>query len=270
MLVWSYMGSNWCANAYLVSAFDPANKTFTTRYGTETKPTAGRPLYIFNVLEAIDMPGESFIDREKNVVYFYAPHVITGVNDVRISTYDGSMFTFDKASNIKLDGIEMKYTKNTPLNVTNTTGFTVENCVFAHGSKGASLSVTNITFKNNIVTQNGYNGISISGGNRDTLSPSNNLVENNVFTYNGRIRRQYAPAINMGGVGVKVLNNEIAYNPHEVITFSGNDHEIGYNYIHHACTESVMFIMMVGRSLSSPMTVTSVLMFIIIYSIRVL
>lgn len=239
MLIWGYMGSHWCANAYQVSEFDPANKTVTTKNGTYTMPTRSYPMYFFNILEAIDMPGESFIDRENNVAYFYAPGEITNVSDVRMSTYDGSMFSFNGASNIKLDGIEMKYTKNQPLLVSGTDKFNVENCVFAHGTKAANLSGYNITFKNNLVTQNGYGGITIDGGDRATLTPSNNIVENNIFTHNGRIRRVYAPSITLNGVGITVKGNELAYNPHEVITINtGNDIEICENYIHHACNES--------------------------------
>ena len=238
MLIWGYMGSHWCANSYMVGDFDPANKTISTKFGTYTKPTASYQIYFFNFFEAIDMPGESFIDRETNIAYFYAPNTITGANEVRLSTYTGTMFNFSGASNIKLEGIEMKYTKGQPLSVSSTEKFDVENCLFAHGSKGASLSGTNITFRNNIVTQNGYGGISIEGGDRATLTPSNDIVENNVFTYNGRTKRTYAPAINMSGVGVKIKGNEMAYNPHEVVTFGGNDHEIYENYIHHACQET--------------------------------
>jgi hypothetical protein len=84
----------------------------------------------------------------------------------------------------------------------------------------------------------GEGGISLSGGDRKTLTPSNHLAENNHIHHYARWHRMYRPAIALNGVGNKARHNFIHDAPHQAIAFSGNEHLIEFNCIERVCLES--------------------------------
>jgi len=84
----------------------------------------------------------------------------------------------------------------------------------------------------------GNGGILLNGGNRRTLTPAHHLAENNHIHHYARWNRTYRPAILLEGVGNFARHNLIHDAPHQAIAFSGNDHLIEFNEIHHVCLES--------------------------------
>ena len=61
---------------------------------------------------------------------------------------------------------------------------------------------------------------------------------NNCIHDYGQWKRMYCAGISLGGVGNRAANNLIHSAPHIAINFSGNDHIIELNEIHHVCLES--------------------------------
>lgn len=96
--------------------------------------------------------------------------------------------------------------------------------------------------KNNGVTnckiyQVGSGGINLGGGDRRTLTPANNYVENcRIYEFN-RIEKSYRPGVAIDGVGNRVSKCEIFNAPSMAILIGGNDHVIEYCDIHHVCQE---------------------------------
>lgn len=83
----------------------------------------------------------------------------------------------------------------------------------------------------------GAGGVSLGGGNRATLTPAGNYVDNcRIHDYN-RINRSYHGAINMDGVGNRISRCEIFNAPSMAILFHGNDHLIEYCDIYKVCNE---------------------------------
>jgi hypothetical protein len=78
----------------------------------------------------------------------------------------------------------------------------------------------------------GQGGISLGGGDRLTLTPAGNFVENcRIHDFN-RWARTYKGAINVDGVGNRIAHNLIYRAPGNAIYLHGNDHVIEYNEIH--------------------------------------
>lgn len=87
------------------------------------------------------------------------------------------------------------------------------------------------------IYQVGAGGVNMGGGNRKTLTPAGNYVENcRIHDFN-RIERSYRSAINMDGVGNRISNCELFDAPSMAILFHGNDHLIEYCDIHDVCSE---------------------------------
>jgi hypothetical protein len=78
----------------------------------------------------------------------------------------------------------------------------------------------------------GQGGVSLGGGDRLTLTPAGNFVENcRIHDFN-RWGRTYKGAINIDGVGNRIAHNLIYNAPAVAIYLHGNDHVIEYNEVH--------------------------------------
>lgn len=78
----------------------------------------------------------------------------------------------------------------------------------------------------------GTGGIMLGGGDRKSLTPANNYVENCEIHDVNRLDQTYKAGINMSGVGNRIANCEIYDLPGFAIYLHGNDHIIEYNKIH--------------------------------------
>ena len=84
----------------------------------------------------------------------------------------------------------------------------------------------------------GCGAIYLGGGDRKTLEPGRNFVENcEIYDYN-RLDRSYKAAVNVTGCGNIIANNHIYNAPDMAIYLHGNDHIIEYNHIHHMMLEN--------------------------------
>lgn len=90
---------------------------------------------------------------------------------------------------------------------------------------------------NSWIYQVGSGGVSLGGGDRRTLTSSNNYVENcKIFDFN-RIEKSYRPGVSVDGVGNRISKCEIFDAPSMAILLNGNNHIVEYCDIHHVCQE---------------------------------
>lgn len=83
----------------------------------------------------------------------------------------------------------------------------------------------------------GAGGVSLGGGDRRTLTPAGNYVENcRIHDYN-RVEKSYRPAVWMDGVGNRISRCDIYNAPSMAILFHGNDHIIELCKITNVCGE---------------------------------
>ena len=128
---------------------------------------------------------------------------------------------------------------------------------YRHGFTGEPLSrelgslhehiYNNTTFNRDAGTGHGivnctiYNigegAVSLGGGDRKTLTPAGNFVENCDIHHFNRWDRTYRSAVNIDGVGNRISHCKIHDCPGSAIYLHGNDHLIEYNEIHHALLE---------------------------------
>jgi len=88
------------------------------------------------------------------------------------------------------------------------------------------------------IYQVGSAGVTLSGGDRKTLSPAGHLAANNHIHHFGRLKRTYAGAIHLSGVGNRAANNLIHDAPHMAVGFGGNENVMERNEIHSVCQET--------------------------------
>jgi hypothetical protein len=78
----------------------------------------------------------------------------------------------------------------------------------------------------------GSGGVMLSGGDKKSLTPGNNTVENcRISLYNRRNKFTFA-GIRVDGVGNRIVHNEIFNSDWHGIFVHGNEHVFEYNHIH--------------------------------------
>ncbi len=260
-------------DAIRLAKIDQEEHTFTTDgphiYGFDnTKPW--NAWTAVNLLEEIDVPGEYFIDKTTEMLYFFPEDTI---NQIQVSVMDRPIISFINASEVVVEGITFEAARGMAVYIEGGGYCRIRNCTFRnlglvavcmgrgvepspniqHSFTGEARSeiigslyshlYEHPDFDFNAGKQHGienceiYNtgagGIILSGGNRQTLDPGKCFVRNcHIFNFN-RLDYSYKGAVNVQGVGNMVEHCEIHDAPRSAILLHGNDHVIEYNEIHH-------------------------------------
>ncbi len=229
--MYGYFKFDWASAAAPVCRIKPEeNKVFMSGvagYGI----AKGGTYYFYNTLEEVDMPGEYYIDKESLTLYVY-PYTDPKNADVKIAVSQNPIIRINGASNIVFDGITFTGTFGNAFEIkgdNNTlNGCTVKNI---HGWAARVNGVGN-RFYGCEIFHTGKGGISITGGNRATLTHGNNVVENCYIHDWAQVYPTYNPGIELTGCGNTATHNELARNAHLVIYYDGNEQLIEYNYLH--------------------------------------
>lgn len=241
--VHGYWAWDWANSYERVASLDTASRLVKTApphglYGFRK----GQRYYFLNVLEELDSPGEWFLDRESGQVYFWPPDDALKVNraEVLLSVLQEPFFSMRESSHLTLRSLVLEGTRATAVEIQGGASNLVAGCTIrnignygvtirggrAHGVAGCDILDT------------GDGGVSMDGGDRQTLVPGGHYVDNCHFQRQGRWSKCYVPAVLMGGVGLRATHNLIHDHPHCAILFTGNDHVIEYNEIHHIALET--------------------------------
>jgi len=97
------------------------------------------------------------------------------------------------------------------------------------------INSQNVQLSNSKIHHLGGQGVSVSGGDKNTLQSSGNTIHNNYIHHVSTKILTYAPGITVAGVGTKITHNLLEQGAGNAITFSGNDHLIEKNEAHHFC-----------------------------------
>ena len=84
----------------------------------------------------------------------------------------------------------------------------------------------------------GRGGAVVRGGDRKTLTPGGQVVENCDIYDLSRIDHTYTPAVALSGVGARIAHNRLHDVLSSALNIGGNDHTIEYNEVFNAVQES--------------------------------
>lgn len=230
----------WADSYVKVASIDTEKKEIVTEpphgvYGYQK----GKRYRVLNVLEELDMPGEWYVDRETGMLYFWPPSEIKR-GSVYVSLIEDPMVVLQDASYITLRGMTLEYCRGEAVQVLGGVGNRIAGCTLRNIG---TVAVTLREGKNNgVVSCDIYNigdgGVIIHAGDRATLTPAGNFVENCHFHDFSLWDRTYKPAISNMGVGNRIAHNLIHDAPHSAIIQNGNDHIVEYNDISRVCLET--------------------------------
>ncbi|MBP8950838.1 MAG: right-handed parallel beta-helix repeat-containing protein [Armatimonadetes bacterium] len=239
IMLHGYWFWDWADQRLKVQTIDTQQKRITL----EPKPQhaygfrKGMYYYAYNLLPELDRPGEWYLDRDSGILYFWPPSSLDE-GEVMISVLP-TLVKMTDVSHLTLNGLSFECTRGTAVSLSNVTGVRVERSIVRNtGAWGIGLSGRD----SGVVGCDLYNlaegGVSVSGGDRPTLTPAGLYVDNCHFYRFGRWNPICKPGVNVNGVGNRVTHNLFNDSPHMAIMWSGNDHLFEYNEFHSVVRES--------------------------------
>jgi len=238
--IWAhgYWWWDWADEQIPVAKIDPSSASVTLalphRYGLRDRAVFS----VSNLPEELDKPGEYWIDVERGIVYAWIPE--GGLHrEAAVSMLGEPILTLSGARDITIEGLSFEMTRAGAIVASDCEGLSIRNCTFSNlGTRAVDITGRGCVVARCLFEDIGSGGVALRGGDRRSLTHAGNVVEDCVFRRCARIMRTYNPAIGLGGVGQRAIHNEISDLPHVAIMFSGNEHLIEGNRIHHVVQET--------------------------------
>lgn len=238
----------WCFDWYdtvlPVAAINAASNTITLAvqhtYGVRPGNPSPRRWKAVHVLEELDVPGEYYVDPVAKKLYFWPPRALGPATRVVLVGAQRPLVQVEKARNLVFRGLGFELCGGDAAVVKEGAAVAFERCDFRN-IRGKAVSLVDclacrVTTCD--IQETGTGGIFVSGGNRRSLMPGENVVEDT------RIRNfsvhclTYASAVHMMGVSNVVRHCELSGAPHMAVGVYGNDHVFEYNVVSNVCMSS--------------------------------
>ena len=242
--LFGYFHFLWADATAKIGKIDPEKRTITTaeayRYGGRGMSTRQHiQYYAFNLLEEIDRPGEWYLDRQAGVLYVYPPCDLARAS-VEIGLLPVPMITMENVKHLRIEGLTFDLARYNGIVAKDCEDCLIAACTVSRMA-GNGITIRDGS-RNSLIGCDvhtiGRRATEVIGGERETLTPGNHLVENCRIHFFGRIDRTYTPAIQLEGVGHRVAHNLMYNCPSSAMRIEGNDHFMEYNEVHSAVMES--------------------------------
>ena len=241
VMLHGYWFWDWADQRYRVESIDTEQRIITLpatpshAFGFRK----GQWYYAFNLFCELDCPGEWFLDRASGILYFWPPTATPESGAALISVLPG-LVKLEKTSFVTVRGFTLEGCRGTAVTVSGGSDSQVLGCTIRNvGGSAVSASGLRHRVAGCDIYQVAQGGISLTGGDRQTLSPGGLVAENNHIHHYSRWKPVYRAGIRLDGVGNRAAHNLIHDAPHMAIGFSGNEHVIDYNELHHVVTHSI-------------------------------
>lgn len=233
--VFGYPKYGWADESSPVVKIDTEERTLETKYVSIFGIREHAPYYFYNIFEELDCENEWFLDRKTLVLYLYKPADFENA-DIRLSLSANSLIRIESGEFLNFEGFTFSCTRGNCIEACGN-NISISDCEIKNvGGWGVKAKANKFTLKNSHIHHTGEGGIMIEGGNRNTLTESENLISNNHIHHIAEIFRTYRPAVCVLGVGNRVSNNLMHDSAHMAIGFGGNENIIEYNEIYNVCT----------------------------------
>lgn len=237
--VHGYWSFDWAQSYERVQSLDLERKHVLTHPPYANYPfRIGQRFYFLNILEEVRYPGDYFIDRSSNLLYFYPEADETA--ELLISMLETPMLQLNGCRNVSVIGIDFECTRGNGVQSNGADDVRIDRCRFRHiGNTAVQLEggLRN-SVRNSTIYDCGDGGINAFGGDRKTLTPCEFQIANNHIYRIGQWSRCYYPAIHLKGVGIRAEHNLIHDLPHFGIWWWGNEISIEHNEIYSVCMET--------------------------------
>lgn len=252
---WCY---DWSDEALKAATYDPETGELRLAVkhaygiGSPWQQHSKRRFYALHVFEELDRPGEYYLDRKNNRLYFWPPGDVAN-KPVRLTLCPKPLVRADGVSHLVIRDLTIENGRDIGVQWNNCRHCRIENCLVRNmGKSGIRLNGAHVDAVRCEVTQTASYGISAYSGDRKTLTPGKCSVVGCHIHHVGRLDWQGGRAISMGGCGNRIANNLMHHGPTGAVSYGGNEHVLELNEIHNVCIHySDVGVFYTGRDWSS-------------------
>lgn len=250
----------WEDPAIRVDTIDP--KTRTIKFGAGIpngigskyhRPKDGGPIgsgeepwAAINLPEEIDQPGEWAIDFANRRLILWPRHADAD-DEIIITQFDQPVIAVNGATDLAFENLVIEHSLGDGIVLEGVDRCLVAGCVIRNiAGRGVVLHGMNSGIRSCDIHDIGEGAVYVSGGDRKTITKSNNFVVNNHLHNFGILKRQYSPGIGVGildnpanpavvrdAVGIRCANNVIHHAPRDAFLYSGNDNLYELNEVYY-------------------------------------
>ncbi len=198
--------------------------------------------YGLNLLCELDAPGEYYVDRDRGILYWYAPEAFDRKSDfVTVSVLSAPyMLSVSNFDNLTLNGLSFRGGRCSAIDVAGGENVRLKDCRIAQFGCDA-LHLTdgkNHTVEGCLLQELGCSGIVARGGDRKNLDPAGYVVENTIVENFSLFKHTYEPAVLFDGAGLSIRHNLFQGSTSSALRINGNDVLIEYNQFFDLVKES--------------------------------
>mgnify|MGYP001186422759 CR=1 FL=1 len=240
VMLHGYWFHDWADQRYRVESIDTRQRVITL----PAKPQhafgfrKGQWYYAYNLLCELDRPGEWYLDRETGLLYFWPPAGTPDRGTAFVSVLP-RLVKMAETSFVTLRGFTLEGSRGDAVSISGGRECRILGCVIRNvGGSAVAASGFRHRVAGCDIYQTAQGGIALTGGDRKTLTHGELEAVNNHIHHYSLWKPVYRAGIGLGGVGNRAAHNLIHDAPHMAIGFSGNEHVIEYNELHHVVTNS--------------------------------
>ena len=207
-----------------------------------------QPWFAYNLLEEITQPGEWYLDRVAGLLYLWPPAGFNAGSDVVVSLLESPLLKLTKADYVGFRGFTLESARHLLLESLGGRGITADRLTLRN-SGGAAVEVrdfwssqealrrdsTETRLSRCTIVNCGHLAVRLIGGDRQTLTRSNNVIEDCDISRYGRFQSSGVMGIYLNGCGATLRHNRIHHAPDRAIDYAGNDHLLEFNELDHLC-----------------------------------
>lgn len=240
-----YFGYGWADDMVPVKAIDKKDSTihagmFTTYFFDNGKDF--NRWYALNLPEEMDREREYVLDSAGRKFFFYPEE--GRIEKVRLNVLEGPVIAITGCQNVTIEGIYVQNGRGEGISISKSSDIVIDRCTIRNvGNTGVSIDRSQKEaghdngVRNCLIYDTGSGGVILCGGDRKTLEPARNFVENcKIFRFN-RIEKSYKPGVAIYGVGNRITKCDIHDAPSMAVQLHGNNHVIELCDIHKVCDE---------------------------------
>lgn len=187
------------------------------------KESVGR-VRLYGSRNFVDSDGEYWVNPQGSEIIYRAP---TAPTWAELSYMDQPLILMEGARQIEIRGLEVINGRSDGIRIRKSEEVLIEDVTLrGHGRHAIDAEGTQIRIRRVRIRDIAQGGIMLDGGDRITLTPAGNRIEDSVIERFAQVIYCYRPAVHLKGVGNGVINTIIRDAPHQGIQINGNDHVV--------------------------------------------
>lgn len=239
--VTGYLSNDYWGEVIPIKSIDKTTQKINLERYSTYGLSANARWRIANAPEAIDLPGEYYIDPIKKIIYLYPDKTLTSADKITLMGSDKTIINIDNAENITFEGITFDKTYGTALRLSNSSNVKITNCVFENiGDCAVEINSCDTTTVNNCKFINNENvPVRIKKcGDVVIIKDAEINITGNVFYNSGLQNYNRLIDIDENNCGVSISENTISGTDSGVIFNQGTNVRIDHNEIYNAARNS--------------------------------